>query len=292
MSTELKSELLERLTCPKCGQTVKPVLKGRLECIGCGTKIPIVNGKPIFTPVPLGMQAAPKLVRGPNEGSTWRQANWRFLEKVIGNLPQKAVILDFGAGHGDFNQVLCKRTVIALDVFPYEEVDLVCDIQKAVPFKKSSFDVIVLMNVLEHVQQPVKLLKTLATLLHPSGSLVITVPFLLKLHQMPYDFYRFSHHQLENMGHAAGLEIAAIEGYYDPILMMKESALNVRSFATPGMPFLTRKLSRLLLEISTWFVSGIGCLIGRGHVGDPSVEKSPYPIGYHIIFHTKKGKKK
>jgi SAM-dependent methyltransferase len=284
--------LLDRLACPKCGQAFTLVSKDELRCSACMKIIRMENGKPIFTPVPAGMLAAPKLVRGSKHGSRWRQANWHFLEKIVDDLPVGAVILDFGAGHGDFSKILSKRHVIALDVYPYEEIDIVCDMQKATPFKKASFDAVVLMNVLEHVQQPEKLIKLLAGLLRPNGLLVITVPFLLKLHQIPYDFYRYSHYQLENIGLAAGLEMKSIEGYYDPLLLMKESSLNMKSYALTGTPFLTRKLSRLLLLMSSWLASFVGTLAGRGYENDPFIEKSPYPIGYHVVYCVQKGKKK
>jgi SAM-dependent methyltransferase/uncharacterized protein YbaR (Trm112 family) len=292
MSLEMDSILLDRLACPKCGQALNLVSKDELQCSACKMVIRIENGKPIFTPVPAGMHAAPKLVRGSKQGSRWRQANWLFLKKIVAALPVKAVILDFGAGHGDFSKILSKRHVIALDVYPYEEIDIVCDMQKETPFKKASFDAIVLMNVLEHVQQPEKLMKLLAGLLRPNGLLVITVPFLLKLHQIPYDFYRYSHYQLENIGLAAGLEIKSIEGYYDPFLLMNESSLNMKSYALMGTPFLIRKLSRLLLLMSSWLASFVGTLSRRGHVNDPFIEKSPYPIGYQVVYCVQKGKKK
>lgn len=291
MNTGMNPILLDRLACPKCGQALNLISESELRCSACKKIVRVENGKPIYTPVPAGMLAAPKLDRGSRQGSRWRQANWRFLEKIVDNLPVGAVILDFGAGHGDFSMILNERHVVALDVYPYDEIDIVCDMQKETPFKKACFDAIVLMNVLEHVQQPEKLMTLLAGLLRPDGLLVITVPFLLKLHQIPYDFYRYSHYQLKNLGLAAGLEIKFIEGYYDPFLLMNESSLNMRSYALIGAPSLTRKLSRLLLIISSWLISIVGKLYGRGHVGDPLIEKSPYPIGYHVVFCVQKGKK-
>ncbi len=292
MSTQFSSELIKRLACPRCGKTLHPVSSTHLVCSGCGKKIPVEKGKPVFTTVPPGMLAAPKLDRGPQEGSAWRQANWHFLEKTVASLPANAVILDFGAGHGDFSEVLRKRKVIALDVYPYEEVDIVCDLQRAIPFKRASFDAIVLMNVLEHIQQPENLIKTLATLLCPDGILIVAVPFLLKLHQLPYDFLRYSHHQLENIGRKAGLEVVSIDGYYDPILLMKESVINIHSYSLPRKSFLSRKAARVLLEGLTWLFSGLKRLLGPGYLGDPAVEKSPYPIGYHVVYRPHKGKKR
>jgi SAM-dependent methyltransferase len=291
MSAKITPWLLKQLVCPRCGKTIRLISPAQLVCNDCGKKIPIEKGIPLFTPVPPGMLVAPKIDRGPEEGSPWRQANWRFLEKVVAPLPKNAIILDFGAGHGDFSAVLQKRKVVALDVYPYEEVDIVCDLQKAIPFRRASFDAIVLMNVLEHIQQPGHLMKTLATLLRPGGLLIVAVPFLLKLHQLPYDFNRYSHHQLVNIGREARLEVLSVEGYYDPILIMKEGIINIHTYALPGKSFLPRKTARVLLEVLTWLLSGLRRIIGEGYVGDPAVEKSTYPIGYHVVYRTRKGKK-
>ncbi|MGA9396618.1 MAG: class I SAM-dependent methyltransferase [Anaerolineaceae bacterium] len=290
MSGVTKPELLERLACPACGGDYKTVTASKLICSGCGKKIHLLHDKPVFTSIPPGMRAAPKLVRGPDEGSSWRRANWRFLEATIKSLPKEAVILDFGAGHGDFSEILGKHATIALDVFPYDEIDVVCDLEKKIPFKKDSFDAIVLMNVLEHIPQPEKLMKTLASLLRPAGLLIVAVPFLLKLHQLPYDFFRYSHYQLENMGCEAKLEMVKLEGYYDPALLFRESAQNIRSFVLPGLPSIRRKPSRLLVEAISACVSGLQRLIGYGYVRNPKNEKSLYPIGYHVIY--KAGSKK
>ena len=100
------------------------------------------------------MLAAPKIDRGPKQGSRWRQANWRFLEKIVDNLPGRRSFSILVPDMAISAWCLRNDKVVALDVYPYEEVDIVCDMQKAVPFKQASFDAIVLMNVLEHIQQP------------------------------------------------------------------------------------------------------------------------------------------
>jgi SAM-dependent methyltransferase len=291
MRDKITPGLLKQLACPRCGKNLRSVSPVQLICSNCGKKIPVEKGIPLFTPVPPGMQAAPKIERGPEAGSPWRKANWRFLEKIVATLPRSAVILDFGAGHGDFSAVLRKCKVVALDVYPYEEVDIVCDLQKAIPFKRANFDAIVLMNVLEHIQQPGHLIKTLATLLRPDGLLIVAVPFLLKLHQLPYDFYRYSHHQLENIGREAGLEVLSVEGYFDPILLVKESLINIQTYALPGRSFLPRKTARVFLEGLAWLLAGLRRIIGEGYVADPALEKSSYPIGYHVVYRVRKGKK-
>ena len=56
-----------------------------------------------------------------------------------------------GAGRGDFAVLLDRFHTTALDIYPYPEVDLVCDLTVSNPFRPESFEAVVLMNVLEHV---------------------------------------------------------------------------------------------------------------------------------------------
>jgi SAM-dependent methyltransferase/DNA-directed RNA polymerase subunit RPC12/RpoP len=287
----LHPEVINSLACPECGSDFKPPTSTSLQCSNCGYRVRINSGKPIFTAIPPGMTAAPKLIRGRDKGSSWRRANWRFLENAVAQLPAEAIVLDVGAGHGDFSEVLDHRSCIALDVFPYDEVDVVCDLQRAIPFKRRYFDAIVLMNVLEHIPQAEELIAILSTLLKPTGIIIVTVPFLLKLHQLPYDYSRFSHVQLVRMGKAAGLEIANLEGYYDPLLLFAESQNNLLNHVLPNYSYLPRKIARL---VSMGLSIGMGMLkvlIGKGSTGSPDEQKNPYPIGYHVIYEMRKGRK-
>ncbi len=61
MNTGMDPILLERLVCPKCGQALNLISEDELRCGACKKIVRVENGKPIFTPVPAGMLAAPKL---------------------------------------------------------------------------------------------------------------------------------------------------------------------------------------------------------------------------------------
>ena len=79
-------------------------------------------------------------------------------------------------------QLLGGESSLALDIYPYPEVDVVCDLTQVNPFRENSFDAIVLMNVLEHVFATGVFLSELAKLLKPGGRLLVAIPFLLKVH--------------------------------------------------------------------------------------------------------------
>jgi len=54
------------------------------------------------------------------------------------------------------------------------------------------FDVVICEQVLEHVSQPFIAAQTLYKLVKPGGTLIVNTPFLIKLHGMPDDYWRFT----------------------------------------------------------------------------------------------------
>jgi len=60
------------------------------------------------------------------------------------------------------------------------------------PCKKESIDTIICTDVLEHLSDPFIALLEFAQALKPGGNLLISVPFLLGEHQVPYDYFRFT----------------------------------------------------------------------------------------------------
>ena len=225
-----------------------------------------------------------KRERGPQLGSTWRQANWKFLQDQAARIPAGGIVLDVGAGRGDFASLFADCAYLALDVYPYPEVDLVCDFTKVAPFRAGSFARILLMNVLEHVFDGAGLLAALSRLLEPGGELLVAVPFLLKVHQAPVDYARYTHFALRRLGEGAGLETDLLEGFYDPAALVGEGTRNIRHTVMQRLPRSKRVLTRLALDAIDGLNSAVLGMVGAGFTSPPEAEASPAPLGYHIIF--------
>ncbi|HBE71757.1 MAG TPA: SAM-dependent methyltransferase [Planctomycetaceae bacterium] len=71
------------------------------------------------------------------------------------------------------------------------EPDILADLQH-LPIPNATYDVVLLAEVLEHLEFPEAALQELARVLRPGGKLVMTVPFLYAVHADPYDFQRWS----------------------------------------------------------------------------------------------------
>ncbi len=282
----MKQELLDILVCPQCGHAPLQVTpdEKHLKCGNCRFSIPIIEGKPLFTPAPETIEPWEKVERGPDKGTVWRRANWRFLESVVSYLPQDHLILDVGAGHGDFADIFSGRRYLSLDIVPYAEVNMVCDLNQVNPLKSASLDMIVLMNVLEHVFEAQKLLSVLAGALKPGGQMAVTVPFMLKVHQAPFDFARYTEHGLVELVNCAGLKIQSLQGYYDPLYILNESLGNLWQYSLPETTGLKRFAGKSLVFLIQKLINLLGKVIPRGRSAIPTRQSNPAPSGYFLIL--------
>jgi len=278
--------LLDVLVCERCGGTLA-AKNASLVCRDCADSHPLQNGIPLFTPVPEGLQPSKKLPRGPQIGTPWRQANWRFLETQIKRLPSEALILDVGAGRGDFAAIFQGRQYLGLDVYPYPEVDIVCDLTQANPLRPESFDAIVLMNVLEHVYDTHKLLAALAAALKPGGALIIAIPFMVKMHQVPVDYVRYTQFALQKLGADHGLAVELLDGYYDPVFFLQEGIGNLKWGVLPGMRGLRHYSGRMVLAAIQILAHALESLLGTGQAAPPASMRSLAPTGYQLVYRKK-----
>jgi len=81
----------------------------------------------------------------------------------------------------------------------------------ALPFADRSFDTLLALEVLEHVPDPGALVREFARVLRPGGTLLVSVPFAAPLHQLPYDYQRFTEQGLRALAERCGLRVESIE---------------------------------------------------------------------------------
>ena len=69
-------------------------------------------------------------------------------------------------------------------------------------------------QVLEHVVDPCAAARNLHGLCVPGGHVIVTSPFLIKVHELPYfgmrDYWRFTPRGLETLLERGGLEVYAV----------------------------------------------------------------------------------
>lgn len=274
----------EKIVCPQCKNVFDKSDPQKWVCGNCGFTVPLAGGKPVFSGHPDDQIPQEKIERGAEKGTAWRQFNWQFITAVASSLPEGADVLDVGAGRGDFKAIFSRQAYLGLDIYPYTETDLSVDLIEVCPFKPASFDLIVLANVLEHVYEYRKLVSVCAALLKPRGKLLVTVPFLLKLHQEPVDFHRYTRYTLENMAAENGLEIETLDGYYNPIALLNEGIGNAWQYGIPQTRGINRLVAKLLIFMCQNSSDRLAKLIGNGIIRNALQEENPNILGYQLLM--------
>ena len=107
-------------------------------------------------------------------------------------LPQKGLsIYDFGCGSKPYKEFAGENKYIRTDIdTTNEKADIFCSIDN-VPIDNDIADVVCSFYVLEHVYNPLDVLKEKFRVLKPRGTLFMLVPLYWEEHEQPFDFYRY-----------------------------------------------------------------------------------------------------
>jgi len=89
-------------------------------------------------------------------------------------------------------------------------VDYIGDVEDMGAVPDASIDTMLCSEVLEHVPHPQRAVGEFARVLRPGGTLVVTVPFLARLHEEPHDYFRYTRHGLRRLLVDAGFEVDEI----------------------------------------------------------------------------------
>lgn len=142
---------------------------------------------------------------GIEKGHWWFVARRCIIDKMISdlNLPEGAEILDAGCGTGGNLSMLAKHgRVFAMEIdegarsLASKRGDaeiLSGSLPHDIPFGEKSFDLVVLLDVLEHLEDDEASLRKLRTRLKPGGWILITVPaypFLWSSHDEAHHHHR------------------------------------------------------------------------------------------------------
>lgn len=114
----------------------------------------------------------------------------------------------------------------------------------ALPLRDSTFDTVVMLEVLEHLRFPSEALHELARVVRPRGKVLLSMPFLYPIHDAPHDYQRLTIHGLIRDVEAAGLKVEQVT----PVLGSMETSGLITCLALSGtiMKLIERSDLRLL----------------------------------------------
>ncbi|WGX94736.1 class I SAM-dependent methyltransferase [Nocardioides sp. L-11A] len=129
-------------------------------------------------------------------------------------------VLDVGAGTAPYRAFFdhCRyRTHDWENSVHGGDVDVVGDLESGLTIPGGAFDGVLCTEVIEHTATPGRALAEIRRLLRPGGSLALTVPFVVPLHEEPFDFWRPTSHGLHRTLDHAGftsIDVRPMTGWF------------------------------------------------------------------------------
>ena len=207
------------------------------------------------------------------------------------SLPHGTKVLDVGAGTGryrhlfghcvyrtqDFGQYEGTAAGIFRDGFKYTRIDYVSD-AAATPVPDGSFDAVVCTEVLEHVPEPIPVVREIGRVLRVGGRAFVTAPLASALHQEPYHFYGgYTPHFYRKFMPEAGLRVVSIEpngGFFRHLLQEVNRAGQIlleRKRYQPWHPAALALRYGLMVLVPLWLARL-----------DDAMPLEQFTIGYHV----------
>lgn len=279
----MRAELQELLLCPRCSGALSLQGDG-LVCAKCANSFPVKNGRPCFWGTEVnsdhGLQGAEAKTKESWTG--WRKKNFEYFKTQFSELPAGLRVLDLGSGPGQFSVLFERFKTFRSDFFPYKECDFLTDINQKLPIADAAFDLVYMSNVLEHVRDPGSLLRECHRILKPGGRIIITVPFFIKIHQAPYDFYRYTSYGLVAQFEQAGFRsprVDAIGDLFDTFSSVL-SGMQKGTLAASKGP-MERLLLKILFKFNKISLRLVLKILGVNRAR--ADEKQDYAHGYGVV---------
>jgi len=122
----------------------------------------------------------------------------RWVAAQAARVPAGSRVLDVGAGSAPYRalfsqceyktQDFSRLETTQLRHGSYGQIDFVCD-ATSIPVTDGSFDVVLCTEVLEHVPEPIAVVREFARILVAGGRIILTAPLGSGIHQEPYHYY-------------------------------------------------------------------------------------------------------
>jgi SAM-dependent methyltransferase len=143
---------------------------------------------------------------------------------LISEIGEDQTVLDIGCYNKWAQQNLPPNCeYVGLDYYEtatqwYESVPDVYGDALMLPFASESFDVVILIDVLEHISDTGLLFQQIHRVLKPGGRAVIALPFLYPIHDAPRDFVRLTAYGITELAARNNFDLELCEPIGSPIV--------------------------------------------------------------------------
>lgn len=189
----------------------------------------------------------------------------------------KGNALDIGCGDMSYRKFILGTTdnYDGLDINKNSpDLKYVADIQNMLVVPSGKYDFVLCLEVLEHVPEPSKAINEIYRVLNNNGIVVISVPHLSRMHELPHDYYRFTRFGLKFMLENAGFKILELfprSGLFS-FLGHQISTILI------GLTWHIQIINKIIFFLNKWIIVK-GCLLL-----DNYTDKNNYfPLGHFCV---------
>lgn len=138
--------------------------------------------------------------------------HWKIMFENFVPRYMQGIVLDVGCGHAPYLDLVKQYAsqLIPLDHKISHQDQQVCADVCQLPFGNDSFDCLLSTQVFEHVVNPFEAIQEAGRVLTSGGTLLLSVPHLSRLHELPHDYFRFTENGLRHLAHIGGFEVVEI----------------------------------------------------------------------------------
>lgn len=152
-------------------------------------------------------------------------------------------------------------------------LDLACDLNKPLPLPDNRYDTILISEVFEHIAEPDMLWAELTRILKPGGKMLVSVPFLYKIHEAPHDYFRYTEFALKNYATKNNLRVVELESFGGLPLVLTDLYAKM----LVKVPFIGNPLAALIQRLCLWFIR---TRLGKRLSANTG---TAYPLGYFMV---------
>jgi SAM-dependent methyltransferase len=217
----------------------------------------------------------------------------RWVRAQAASVPVSSLVLDVGAGSAPYRESFGHCRYFTQDFAQlepgqllhkaYGDIDYVSD-AASIPVEAGSFDAVICTEVLEHVAEPIKVVKEISRVLRPGGKLILTAPLGSGIHQEPFHFYGgFTPYWYERFLAQAGFEDIHVEPNAGSFRAYSQESLRFVLASRPTA--LPMSLLTKIVWTPVWLIS-LPLLAGVIPVScfllDRFDRERRFTVGYHV----------
>lgn len=192
------------------------------------------------------------------------------------------IVLDIGCGNKPYEKLFTGAIkYFGLDIPVHysankedKKADIYCNLIRSLPIKNACIDGVIATEILEHMINPTFFLEECSRIMKKDGCILITTPMTWEMHEIPFDYYRYTKFGLIKLLENSGFKIERIIPHSNSFLTVVQlyNLLIYNKFILNHPRFI-----RSVFSIIVFLISRISLFIFY------NAKDAKLPLGYTVL---------